>query len=163
MGFVYSASKAIPFWNSQVQPALYLAYALRGGVAGLFLVHAVGGASTAGFSALLLWWLLVTGVVIVLFSLEVHGAWTGGNAAARRSVHELFAGRIAVCFYSGTLALGLVLPAWLAWEGISGTTLSMQAMAVLGVASALGDFFMKYSTIRAGVHLPVWTRLTRQR
>jgi hypothetical protein len=33
-------------------------------------------------------------------------------------------------------------------------------MAVLALASALGDFFMKYSTIRAGVHLPVWTRLT---
>jgi len=33
---------------------------------------------------------------------------------------------------------------------------SLQAMAVLGLASALGDFFMKYSTIRAGFHLPLW-------
>ena len=162
MGFVYSSSKAIPFWSSPVQPALYVAYALRGGVAGLLLVHAFGGASSASFTALLVWWLAVSAVVAAFFSLEVHGAWTGGNAAARRSVHELFAGRIAIYFYGGTLAVGLIVPAWLAWEGISGT-LSLQAMAVLGLASALGDFFVKYSTIRAGVHLPVWTRLTRQR
>ena len=33
----------------------------------------------------------------------------------------------------------------------------------LALASAFGDFFMKYSTIRAGVYLPVWTRLAPQR
>jgi formate-dependent nitrite reductase membrane component NrfD len=159
MGFVYSASKAIPFWNSPLHPALYVAYALRGGVAGLFLVQVFGGASTATFTELLVWWLAVTAVVVVFFSLELHGAWTGGNAAARRSVRELFAGRMAISFYGGTLALGLIVPAYLVWAGLSGAQ-SLLAMAVLALASALGDFFMKYSTIRAGVHLPVWTRLT---
>jgi len=33
----------------------------------------------------------------------------------------------------------------------------------VALASAFGDFFMKYSTIRAGVYLPVWTRLAPQR
>ena len=162
MGFVYSASKAIPFWNSPLHPALYLAYALRGGVAALLLVHALGGSSSAGFNDLLLWWLGITAVVMLFFTLEVHGAWTGGNAAARRSVRELFAGRVAVYFYGGTLALGLAVPAWLAWAGLSGAQ-SLQAMAILGLASACGDFFMKYSTIRAGVYLPVWTRVAPQR
>jgi hypothetical protein len=36
-------------------------------------------------------------------------------------------------------------------------------MVVLALASAFGDFFMKYSTIRAGVYLPVWTSLAPQR
>jgi hypothetical protein len=93
--------------------------------------------------------------------LEVHGALTSGNAAAQQSVHELFAGRVAIYFYGGTLLLGLAIPAWLVWTGLSGP-LSLGAMALLGLASAFGDFFMKYSTIRAGVYLPVWTRLAPQ-
>jgi len=87
---------------------------------------------------------------------------TGGNAAAQRSVHELFAGRVAVYFYGGTLLLGLAVPAWLVWTGLSGP-LSLAAMGVLALASALGGFFMKYSTIRAGGYLPVWTPLAPQR
>jgi len=67
-----------------------------------------------------------------------------------------------VSFTLGEPALGLALPAWLVWAGLSGP-LSLQAMALLGLASAVGDFFMKYSTIRAGVYLPVWTRVAPQR
>jgi sulfite dehydrogenase (quinone) subunit SoeC len=162
MGFVYTASKAIPFWNSPLHPALYIAYALRGGIAALLLTLALGARSSASVGELLLLWAGVTAVVIVFFLLEIHGAMTSGNAAARRSVHDLFAGRVAIYFYVGTLALGLLVPAWLARTGLS-DSLSLSAIAALGLASALGDFFMKYAVIRAGVYLPVWTRLVPQR
>ena len=158
MGFVYTASKGVPFWNSPLHPALYVAYALRGGIAGLLLTLAVSGQDFPAIANLLLLWSVITAIAILFFALEVHGALTSGNAAAQQSVHELFAGRVAIYFYGGTLLLGLALPAWLAWTGLSGP-LSLGAMALLALASACGDFFMKYSTIRAGVYLPVWTRL----
>lgn len=162
MGFVYTASKGIPFWNSPLHPALYIAYALRGGIAALLVSMALGAQGSASLSQLLLLWAGITAVVVAFFLLEIHGALTSGNPAARRSVHDLLAGRLAITFYGGTLALGLLLPAWFVWAGLSGP-LSLGAMAVLGLASAFGDFFMKYSTIRAGVYLPVWTRLAPQR
>lgn len=162
MGFVYTASKGIPFWNSPLHPALYVAYALRGGIAGLLLAVALGGQGIASLNNLLLLWIGITAIVIMFFALEVYGALTSGNAAAKRSVHELFAGRVAIYFYGGTLVLGLLVPAWLAWAGLSGP-LSLGAMVVLALASAFGDFFMKYSTIRAGIFLPVWTTLAPQR
>ena len=158
MGFVYTASKGIPFWNSPLHPALYVAYGLRGGIAGLLLTLALTGQDFPAITQLLTLWAAITATVIVFFSLEVHGALTAGNVAARRSVHELFAGRVAIYFYGGTLLLGLALPAWLVWSGLSGP-LSLGAMALLALASAVGDFFIKYSTIRAGVYLPVWTPL----
>jgi formate-dependent nitrite reductase membrane component NrfD len=158
MGFVYTASKGIPFWNSPLHPALYVAYALRGGIAGLLLTLAVNGQDFPSIANLLMLWIVITAVVIAFFGLEVHGALTTGNIAAQQSVHELFAGRVAIYFYGGTLLLGLAIPGWLVWTGLSGR-LSLGAMALLGLASAFGDFFMKYSTIRAGVHLPVWTHL----
>jgi formate-dependent nitrite reductase membrane component NrfD len=162
MGFVYTASKGIPFWNSPLHPALYVAYALRGGIAGLLLTLAVSGQDFPAMDNLLMLWTVITAIVILLFGLEVHGALTGGNAAAQQSVHELFAGRVAIYFYGGTLLLGLAIPAWLVWTGLTGP-LSLGAMALLALASAFGDFFMKYSTIRAGVYLPVWTPLAPQR
>jgi len=162
MGFVYTASKGIPFWNSPLHPALYVAYALRGGIAGLLLALALNGQDFPSITHLLLLWTVITAMVILFFGLEVHGALTSGNAAAQRSVHELFAGSVAIYFYGGTLLVGLAVPAWLVGTGLSGP-LSFGAMVVLAVASAFGDFFMKYSTIRAGVFLPVWTPVAPQR
>lgn len=162
MGFVYTASKGIPFWNSPLHPALYITYALRGGIAGLLLALALGGGSGPSITNLLWLWTGVTAVVILFFGLEVHGALTSGNAAAQRSVHELFNGSVAIHFYGGTLLLGLVVPAALAWSGISGA-MSLAAMVLLALASAFGDFFMKYSTIRAGVFLPIWSTLAPRR
>ena len=162
MGFVYTASKGIPFWNSPLHPALYITYALRGGIAGLLLALALGGGAGPSIPNLLWLWTGVTAVVILFFGLEVHGALTSGNAAAQRSVHELFNGSVAIHFYGGTLLLGLVVPALLAWSGISGA-MSLAAMVLLALASAFGDFFMKYSTIRAGVFLPIWSTLAPRR
>ena len=162
MGFCYTASKAIPFWHSPLHPLLYVAYALRGGVGALLITHWGLGRAAEDAAVLLPWWAGITAVVVVFFLLEIHGAVTSGNEAARRSVRDLFAGRVALYFYGGTLVLGLVVPAYLSYIGMRGP-LSLGAMAVIGLASVVGDFFMKFSTVRAGVHLPNWTQLTLQR
>jgi formate-dependent nitrite reductase membrane component NrfD len=162
MGFVYTASRGIPFWNSPLHPILYMTYALRGGAAALMVEMALLGAPDGDTPAILLKiWIAVTATVIFLFVLEIQGAMSIGNAAARRSVHEMFAGRVAIYFYGGTLLIGLIVPLVL----ISGTLapLSFVVIAAIGLFSALGDFFMKYATIRAGVYMPLRARPTRTR
>ncbi|MFO1363395.1 MAG: DmsC/YnfH family molybdoenzyme membrane anchor subunit [Burkholderiales bacterium] len=158
MGFCYTASKAIPFWHSPLHPALYIAFAFRGGVAALLVISAVTGvASRAG---LLEMWIGVTTVVALFFALEIQGAWSGGNVAARWSVRDILAGRLALLFYGGTLALGLIVP--LALLLVPGAH-SPAAMALVGLTSAAGDFFMKLATVRAGVYLPLVMPARRQR
>ena len=162
MGFVYSASKGIPFWNSPLHPLLYIAYALRGGAAALLVAMAVLGVSNPEMAErLIMIWIAITALVIVLFALEMQGALTSGNAAARHSVRELLAGRFAGYFYGGTLLLGLLVPLAL----VSGklAPLSFAVLAAVGLFSALGDFFMKYSTIRAGIYAPIELRPARMR
>lgn len=153
MGFVYTASKGIPFWGSALHPVLYVAYAVRGGVAALLVTMALFSASpAAAVTTLTKIWIAVTVVVIILYALEIHGALYGGNPAARRSARDLLLGRVAVSFYGGTLLIGLAVPSVL----VSGTIapIGLTVLVVIGVFSALGDFFMKYTTIRAGVYLP---------
>jgi sulfite dehydrogenase (quinone) subunit SoeC len=160
MGFVYSASKAVPFWNSALHPILYVAYSLRGGVAALLVTMAVYGAPAPDAAAMLVEiWIVVTAVVIVLFALDIYGAWGSANAAARRSAHDMLVGRVAAYFYGGTLLVGLVIPAALLSGQIA--LLNFTLLAIIGVLSALGDFFLKYSTIRAGIYRPLKIRSVR--
>jgi sulfite dehydrogenase (quinone) subunit SoeC len=153
MGFVYTASKGIPFWNSTLHPVLYIAYAIRGGIAVLVLTLALRGQELGGESGLLELWIGVTAVVIVLWVLEIQGAVSSGDETAKRSINDLLAGRLAVYFYGGTLLIGLVVPLVLTTGTIA--PLSASILAVIGLASIIGDFFMKYSSIKAGVYLPV--------
>ena len=157
MGFVYTASKGIPFWSSPLHPILYVAYALRGGAATLLVATALFGAPDgAATGRLIEIWIAITALVAALFLLEIYGALTSGNAASRRSVRELLAGRLAAAFYGGTLLIGLVVPAMLVGSRLAPLNLGM--LAVIGLCSTLGDFFMKYTSIRAGIYLPLLPR-----
>lgn len=153
MGFCYTASKAIPFWNSPLHPVLYMAYALRGGIATLLVITALFGEPNVNITQLVTIWISVTAAVIILFALEIQGAISGGNPAARKSVRDLLAGRVAIYFYGGTLLIGLLVPLAL----VSGKVAPLGAgvLAAIGLFSALGDFFMKYTTIRAGIYIPL--------
>jgi formate-dependent nitrite reductase membrane component NrfD len=153
MGFVYTASKGIPFWNSTLHPVLYIAYAVRGGIAALVLTLALRGQAIEAGGGLLEIWIAATAVVIVLWALEIQGAISSGDETAKRSVKDLLAGRLAVYFYGGMLVIGLVVPLILTSGAIA--PLSAGILAAIGIASMAGDFFMKYSSIKAGVYLPV--------
>lgn len=150
MGFCYTASKAIPFWHSPLHPALYIAYALRGGIAALLVTAAATG--TTPDASLLKLWIVVSAVVTLFFIFELQGAWTGGNIAAKWSARDMLTGRLAMTFHGGTLLIGLVVPALLLVSSASNPPV---VMALIGIASAAGDFFMKLSTVKAGVYLPV--------
>ena len=67
-GFVYAASRAIPFWRTRLLPALYIAYGLRGGAALLLVAAALGGNGfdVATVEAVKLWVMVSTAVLILL-------------------------------------------------------------------------------------------------
>jgi formate-dependent nitrite reductase membrane component NrfD len=157
MGFVYTASKGIPFWNSPLHPMLYVGYALRGGAAALLAEMAMLSPPNGDVVAQVLRiWIAITAIVSALFVLEIYGAWTGGNAASRRSAHDLLAGRLAAAFYFGTLLIGLIIPAALGSGQMA--PVSLGVVAAIGLCSTMGDFFMQYTSIRAGVYLPLVPR-----
>lgn len=153
MGFVYTASKGIPFWNSPLHPVLYIAYAFRGGAAALLTLIALLDLAIDPAAGLLQSWLAVTAVVIVLWGFDIGFILSGGDPAAHRSVHELLRGRLAISVYGGILLVGLILPLVL----ISGIAVpqTRATLVAMGLASICGDFFMKWSSIKAGVHLPI--------
>lgn len=150
MGFVYTASKAVPFWHSPLHPALYIGYAIRGGIAALLVV--AGATGIMPDDSLPKLWIAVSAIVTVLFVFEIQGALSSANIAAKWSVRDMLSGRLALTFYGGTLVIGLVIPVLLIMLSPSH---SLAIMALIGITSAAGDFYMKLSTVKAGVYIPL--------
>jgi formate-dependent nitrite reductase membrane component NrfD len=150
-GFVYAASVAIPFWRTPLLPALYVAYGIRGGAALLLVLAAAGGArfDFEAMEAIKLWVVASTGLLVALL------LWTakGRGGAAEHSMRRLLFGPIAPAFYGGTLGVGIVVPIALGAAHALGTG-GLALLAVIGVASLLGDFWVKYCVVKAGVYVP---------
>lgn len=77
MGFVYSGSRGIAFWNSALHPIQYMLYSARSGVAALLIYFALR--SHQADAGLLEFWLLVTGLVVVLWVIDLRLAYVGGD------------------------------------------------------------------------------------
>ena len=150
-GFVYAASVAIPFWRTPLLPVLYVAYGVRGGAALLLVAGALGGAAfdLETMEAIKLWVVASTAVLVAL--LLVSARSRGG--AAERSMQRLLLGPLAPAFYGGTVLLGIVVPLALGAAHAFGTG-GLAVLAAIGVASLLGDFYVKYCVVKAGVYVP---------
>ena len=150
-GFVYAASIAIPFWRTPLLPMLYVAYGIRGGAALLLIAASAGGAvfDVEALEAIKLWVVASTGLLVALLLVVARGR--GG--AAREAMRRLVAGSISPAFYGGTLLLGIVVPLALGIARELGAT-SLALLATIGVASLIGDFYVKYCIVKAGVYVP---------
>jgi len=161
-GFVYAVSRAIPFWRLPLLPVLYIAYGLRGGAALLLVAGAVASAR-GGFNIDLLevikLWVVVSSAVLVLLYLVLA---RGAGGAARRSAGELVAGKVSPAFYGGVVFLGLVVPIVLGAIGAT-TGVSRGLLAVIGLSSLAGDFYIKYCIVKAGIYSPIVEELPAAR
>lgn len=151
-GFVWASSKGIPLWNTPLVPALYIAYALRGGAAVLILLAGLG-AQLGALEPLepIKLWLAVSTAVLVLIYLEVM---RGSGMTELRSVNLLLFGKIALPFYVGAVLLGLIVPI-----GIGGfayfDNVPLGLLALAGLLSLLGDLSIIYCIARAGLYRPL--------
>ncbi|MBI2954524.1 MAG: polysulfide reductase NrfD [Chloroflexi bacterium] len=151
-GFVWAVAKGIPFWNSPLLPAIFILYALRGGIAILFvsLLFTAQPADVGPLELTKLWIGVSSGALILLYLTVMP---TTGITASR-SVSELMGGALSLAFYLGVVFLGLVVPIAIGGLGYL-TTLAPPALAVIGISSLVGDFYTIYCIARAGVYRPL--------
>lgn len=150
-GNVYAVCRAIPFWNSPLLPVLYAAYALRGGTALLLLfLPWTSLRAEPGRLEMLELWIGLSAAVCILFYLTIMA---GASVGARRSVEDLLRGRVAVAFYAGVVTVGLAVPVGIGLLNAV-SPVSRAALAAVGAASLVGDFYVKYAIAKAGRFVP---------
>ena len=150
-GFVFAVARGIPFWNSPLMPPLFIAYALRGGLAVLLLVGVAGG-RFPGFHSVevLKLWTVVSSAALVIFYVWVM---SDAGVTARRSALEILRGRVAGVFYLGVVAAGIVVPVA---GGVLAffTEIPLATVALIASCSLLGDLSVTYAVAKAGIYMP---------
>lgn len=151
-GFVWASSKGIPLWNTPLVPALYIAYALRGGAAMLMMLVAFGPnlAGPAPLEPVKLW-LAVSTAVLVLIYIEVM---RGSGITALRSVNLMLFGRVAPLFYIGVALIGLIIPIVIGSLAY-GKSVPVELLGLAAFFSLLGDLSVIYCVAKAGLYRPV--------
>ena len=149
-GFVMKASRGIPLWDSYLTPLLVLAYAFLGGTTlTLALEVAAGRTIQHGFE----WFqvgliLLNLGLLAVLvLSARVRGA------AADLAASLLVRGALGRLFLA--VAIGVGIGATLVLVGVAIATGNHAILVAAAVSDLVGEFFVFFSILRAGVHPPV--------
>ncbi len=154
-GLVLAFSPSIPFWNTTLVPLQFLAYAFSSAV-GLALLSSLW--SRVAPEVLRTWAAFEGGLIAICLLLLVAHLLNAqySHTASRVSVTRLLRGELRGAFLWGTIAVGLGLPALLAiWAGVAAQSLDPRVLlAVAGLVAVAGNWFSKYTVIRAGTYAP---------
>lgn len=147
-GFVLASCKGVPFWNNSILVALFPAAGLAAGSAITYLAFLFAGNTPPD----VLEGLELTLIIVVVFLIMSY-LWTARyvDVGAVRSVTALVRKEVRFAFMVGTLGFGVIIPILIILLSIS--THSFAALLPFSAFSALlGDFFLKYSLLRAGIY-----------
>jgi formate-dependent nitrite reductase membrane component NrfD len=153
LGFLLSASRVIPLWNSPLLPAIFLSYSLTLGGALEAILYPITGTD---YSIVFLTKLLLLTISATLFLVLVHlMVMSSSSKAAKRSAHLLLKGALKSTFVGGVLVAGLIVP--FAITGISHLAQSSTgAWTVLaGILVLGGGFLYEKALLKAAVYLPM--------
>lgn len=156
-GFMMSYLKSVPFWNTGLLPVVFIIAGIADGLA-LVMIFGLSGGGIVGVSGIgiegiesasrIL--LIINALLIATYMLNASYQST----VAQLSVKELIVGRVAVAFWLGIVALGIVIPFVISITSIFvGAAATLLVVAV--VSHTLGAFALKYCVLKVGIHRPI--------
>lgn len=154
-GLVLAYSPSIPFWNTTLIPLQFLAVAFASALGVVPLSALVSPVSSEFLADCANLELIVLGSALLLFIAHVLQG-TYGHMAARISVNRLIKEDLNFAFIWGTLFAGILVPLLLVLNADASDSKSQ--LIFLGLAGFLtlpGNWFSKYSIIKAGVYAPL--------
>ena len=151
-GFIMSYCRSVPFWNSAMLPLILI---IAGIADGLALLIGIGladtsldiGAAEAGSRIVLIFNVIL--IVVYLWNA------TYTSKTARYSVGLLLRGSLAVPFWAGVVAFGMVIPLVISTSGYFVSEASAPLLVVAVILHTAGAVALKYVLLKAGMHNPI--------
>jgi len=151
-GFIMNYCRSIPFWNSALLPLVFIFAGLADGFALIMAIGLAGGgvnimAAEAGSRVM-----LITSALIMATYL-----WsaTYTSSTAKQSVIELTRGYLALVFWIGIVALGIIIPIAVSVSSYFAGEVSIPLLIAAIACHTIGAFALKYCLLKAGIHNPI--------
>jgi sulfite dehydrogenase (quinone) subunit SoeC len=151
-GFVLKASRGIRIWDTYLMPVLMLFYAALGGIALTLALEVLSGRTVTHTLEVLGIALIIVSFALLVFYL-VNSRLRG--AAAELAVAMLTRDILSRIFLT---AVAVDVVGTLVLTGIALATHNHVLLPVAAVADSLGQFFLFFAILRAGVHAPIRPR-----
>jgi len=151
-GFMMSYCKSVPFWNTGILPIVIL----NAGIAdGLALIMGVG-LFTGGvdFHVIESVSRITLGINAVLLATYLMNA-TYQSAIAELSVKELIVGGMALVFWIGIVALGIIVPLGVSLLSLFAGRASIPLLIGAVICHTAGAFALKYCILKVGIYKPI--------
>ncbi len=151
-GFIMSYCRSIPLWNSALLPLILI---FAGVADGFALIMAVGladaqvdmMAAEAGSRILLI-------VNAILIGVYLWNA-TYTSKTSKYSALLLLRGRLAIPFWLGVIAFGIIIPLAISVSSYFAGEASVPLLITAIILHTIGAVALKYVLLKAGVHNPI--------
>jgi polysulfide reductase chain C len=155
-GFILNSCKGVPFWNSGILPIVLPLTGIADGFGLIMGIGLMGGSvNIAGAEMWSRVTLIVNTFIIIVYLISV----SSNSSVGKLSVKELIVGRVAVVFWAGLIAVGILVPLTISITSLyAGSEISSVMLITAITCHTIGAFSLKYCLLKAGIHQPVIPR-----
>jgi formate-dependent nitrite reductase membrane component NrfD len=151
-GFIMSYCRSVPFWNSAMLPLILIFAGVADGFAlliGIGMVDASVDIVAVEFGSRMM---LIVNIILIIVYLW-NATYT--SKTARYSTVLLLRGSLALSFWLGVVASGIIIPLSISASSyFTGEASALLLIAAI-VLHTLGAVTLKYVLLKAGVHKPI--------
>ena len=151
-GFVLNTVKGVPFWNSSLLPILFVLCGVLGGFGLSVVIGLYGGNVNIAIAEAGSRWLLIINALLIAVYL-----WAAANreVTGKKSVMEQMRGNLAVIFWGGIVAMGIVIPLVIAFSSYFVGEVSSALLITGVICEVIGGLALRYCVLKAGAYKPL--------
>ena len=151
-GFIMSYCRSIPFWNTALVPLILI---FAGVADGFALIMAIGMVDTSVDIMLVEFGSrILLAVNIILIGVYLWNA-TYTSKISKYSAMLLLKGNLALPFWGGVIAFGIIIPLAVSVSSIFAGEASQVLLIIAIILHTIGAVNLKYVLLKAGVHNPI--------
>jgi formate-dependent nitrite reductase membrane component NrfD len=151
-GFIMSYCRSVPFWNTALMPLILLFAGVADGFAlliGIGLVDTSVDISAVEFGSRMI---LIINIILMIVYLW-NATYT--SKTAKYSAMLLLKGNLALTFWIGVIAFGIVIPLAVSVYALFAGEVPAPLLIAAIALHTIGAVALKYVLLRAGVHNPI--------
>jgi len=154
-GFLMASATGISFWNTSLMPILFPVFSSLGGKAVMSFLHVfIPGVIIPNlhlFERIERILLVFGAIILFTYLLTMYNSVAG----AKQSVLELIKGRVVLPFIGGAVLLGIIIPLTTVAVSIY-INVPMIILGATALSAVVGDYFLKFSILKAGIYSPLY-------